>query len=166
MRFYYGECMSNIGRGLKRNSRKGFTLVELLVVLVILAILAAAIIPSMMGFIDRAKQESVAAEQRSVLLAAQVELNELYGKNDMRLTGTESLLVGGMKNSCLDVLNSIQATADLPGKITEIIYTRNTGGKDDGHYVVTEARYTAKDGRAYVYTYDAESRSGAWTADH
>ena len=41
-------------------------------VLVILAILAAAIIPSMMGFIDRAKQESVAAEQRSVLLAAQV----------------------------------------------------------------------------------------------
>ena len=46
-----------MAKGLKRNSRKGFTLVELLVVLVILAILAAAIIPSMMGFIDRAKQE-------------------------------------------------------------------------------------------------------------
>ncbi|MEG1426553.1 MAG: prepilin-type N-terminal cleavage/methylation domain-containing protein [Oscillospiraceae bacterium] len=62
-----------------RKNKKGFTLVELLVVLVILAILAAAIIPSMMGFIDQAKNESAAAECRNVLLAANVQLNEDYG---------------------------------------------------------------------------------------
>ncbi|MCQ4841023.1 prepilin-type N-terminal cleavage/methylation domain-containing protein [Neglectibacter timonensis] len=158
--------MSNIGRGLKRNSRKGFTLVELLVVLVILAILAAAIIPSMMGFIDRAKQESVAAEQRSVLLAAQVELNELYGKGSIHLTDTEQLVTddSGKRG---ELLESIQKTANVPGRVTKVVYTKNAvEGKNDGHWTVTEARYTAKDGRAYTYTYDAESRSGAWTADH
>lgn len=41
----------------KINNKKGFTLVELLVVLVILAILAAAVIPSMFGFIDESKKK-------------------------------------------------------------------------------------------------------------
>ena len=155
-----------MAKGLKRNSRKGFTLVELLVVLVILAILAAAIIPSMMGFIDRAKQESVAAEQRSVLLAAQVELNELYGKGSIHLTGTDQLVTDDWDKRG-ELLKSIQKTADVPGRVTKVVYTKNAvEGKNDGHWTGTEARYTAKDGRAYVYTYDADSRSGAWTADH
>ena len=37
-----------------RDSKKGFTLVELIVVLVILAILAALLIPALTGYIDKA----------------------------------------------------------------------------------------------------------------
>ena len=37
------------------DTRKGFTMVELIVVLVVLAIIAAFIIPALLGFIDKGK---------------------------------------------------------------------------------------------------------------
>ncbi|MDO4566670.1 MAG: prepilin-type N-terminal cleavage/methylation domain-containing protein [Oscillospiraceae bacterium] len=61
-------------------NRKGFTLVEVIVVLVILAILAAIMIPSMTGWIDRAREESVHTELRLVALAAQSAFHELYAQ--------------------------------------------------------------------------------------
>lgn len=72
----------------KRLNNKGFTLVELIVVLVILAILAALLIPSLTGYIDRARQESVVAETRMVVLAAQTVLSEDYGQKDTFTDGT------------------------------------------------------------------------------
>lgn len=64
----------------KMKNKKGFTLVELIVVLVILAILAALLIPALTGYIDKANQEKVIAECRMVVMAAQTEASELYGK--------------------------------------------------------------------------------------
>ena len=40
-----------------RRGKKGFTLVELLVVLVVLAIMAAILVPSLTGYIRTAKRE-------------------------------------------------------------------------------------------------------------
>lgn len=46
----------------KKNTKRGFTLVELIVVLVILAILAALLIPALTGYIDKARKSQVVAE--------------------------------------------------------------------------------------------------------
>ena len=42
----------------KKNTKRGFTLVELIVILVILAILAALLIPALTGYIDKARKKS------------------------------------------------------------------------------------------------------------
>ena len=43
----------------KVNNRKGFTLVEIIVVLVILAILAAIAVPSVLGYVEEAKNHDM-----------------------------------------------------------------------------------------------------------
>lgn len=72
----------------KMKNKKGFTLVELIVVLVILAILAALLVPALTGYIDKANKEKIIATTRQVVMAAQTETSEAYGKNDgAKLTG-------------------------------------------------------------------------------
>lgn len=65
---------------LKVSDRKGFTLVELIVVMVILAILAAILAPALLDYIDKAKEKQVIINAKSVLTAAQVEMSNLYAQ--------------------------------------------------------------------------------------
>lgn len=128
-----------------KKSKKGFTLVELLVVLVILAILAAAIIPSMMGFIDKAKEESAAAECRNVILAADIVMNEMYGKGELK--------IGDLDDS---KLREIETVAGLKANsITKINVAADPN--QAGHFIVAGATYTASNNNTYTYA------NGAWT---
>lgn len=67
--------MSN--RNTKR-SNKGFSLVEIIVVLVIMAILAAISIPSLVGFIDESKNQQYILEARELMVATQAGVEEAY----------------------------------------------------------------------------------------
>lgn len=69
---------------LKTGREEGFTLVEILVVLVILAILAAVSIPTMRGFIDDAKKKVHLTEARSVYVACQAAASEVAGRGKVR----------------------------------------------------------------------------------
>jgi type IV pilus assembly protein PilA len=60
------------------NSKKGFTLVEVIVVLVILAILMAIAIPSLTGYIEKAKDQALKADGRTLSAAASVIASDLY----------------------------------------------------------------------------------------
>ena len=115
----------------KLKDRKGFTLVELIVVLVILAILAALLVPALTGYIDKANDEKVVATTRSIVMAAQTEVSEAYGKaSGGKLTDTTS------KNILTDKTPVDGITPVEIGVLAEVV-TKTTG--DDGNPV-----YTAK----------------------
>ena len=78
--------------------QKGFTLVELIVVLAILAVLSAIMVPSLTGYIDKAKNTQLLSIARSVYTAAQVEVSEAYARGPLEVRSatnkTDSPAVG------------------------------------------------------------------------
>ena len=68
-------------------NRRGFTLVELIVVLVILAILASLLIPALTGYIDKARRDQVVAETRMLHEAVQTVAGEAYGSSEWPSNG-------------------------------------------------------------------------------
>ena len=57
--------------GLQANRNAGFTLVEMIVVMVILTVLAAILIPGLLGWIDEAKGKQYVLSARSIYMSAQ-----------------------------------------------------------------------------------------------
>lgn len=61
-------------------SKKGFTLMEVIIVVIILAVLAAALIPTFIGFVQRAGHSQAIAEARLGMTAAQSVVTEVVGR--------------------------------------------------------------------------------------
>jgi len=65
-------------RAKKMKNRKGFTLIELIVVIVIIGILAAILIPRLTGFTDKAEASACIATQETMETAAAA----IYAENN------------------------------------------------------------------------------------
>lgn len=66
-----------------KKKEQGFTLIEIIVVLLIIGILLAITIPSIMGYVSKAKDAQLLTEARSVLLVTKTKGTQLYSNNDL-----------------------------------------------------------------------------------
>ncbi len=79
----------------KLKESKGFTMMEIIVVLVIIGILAAVSIPSMIGFINDAKGKAYMGDARIGMVAAQTILTEKKASDSEFETSSDIFETGG-----------------------------------------------------------------------
>lgn len=90
---------------MKRLGKKGFTLVELMVVIVIIGILVAIIVPSVTSAVNSAKKQSALADAKSQLTTWSIEVatagsstaEYFDGGVEKALTEAEALRIAGEK---------------------------------------------------------------------
>lgn len=97
---------------MKKN--KGFTLVELIVVLVILAILAAILVPALLGYIDNARSKQTILNARSAMIAAQAEMSSMYGTKKAVTDIQDATKVSPQTNSNKSVIKVADITNLTP----------------------------------------------------
>lgn len=174
----FAECTE------KKN--KGFTLVELIVVLTILAMLAAMLVPALLGYIDRTRTNADIIHARNCMQAMQTELMDLYafdrsGNRASDSEGDKSSVFPGYagvnanKNADIDLRKSSGKKTDYAKKILKTAdedpYLLIIGVGAWGIYEATDESRKAYTCYICMYMKDKDSRpiffdGERWTTDY
>ena len=103
---------------MKKTNKKGFTLVELVIVIAVLLILAAVAIPTVSGVIARANEATDAANAKSIETAIKYALVDNETNNGTAANVGDALTLSGINESIL--------TPKQSGKVFVYNSTTNT----------------------------------------
>lgn len=138
-----------------KHNNHGFTLVEMIVVMVILTVLAAILIPGLLGWIDEAKGKQYVLSARSVYMSAQAIESEKYVAWDGTVAGANHNLSEQDKARILKMADAQEAV------IEAIEFESNTlgdSGASSNHGYFTVVGITVRFETATVTLSD-----GTWT---
>lgn len=134
----------------KKKNRKGFSLVELIVVLVIMAILAAALVPTLIGYINQTRQSNAKNEAAAVVSAAQTIASSAYADPDLTYhdntdgKDVKFTSAGAVATDSTSNFAAVLVTlSEVDGTIGTITF--------DSTFKVNSCTYTSKQGEVVIY---------------
>ncbi len=143
--------MTNINTILNnRKNKKGFSLIELIVVLVIMAILAAALVPSLIGYINQSRQNTATNECASVVSATQTIASSAYADPsgtyyDESNKKSVEIPSGNAEWTSGDGIEAVKTLSEVNGTISKIVIENAK---------VKTVHYETKNGQKVIYNSD------------
>lgn len=130
-----------------KSTKRGFTLVELIVVLVILAVLAAMLVPALTGYIQRARQEKNYQMAATVQTAAQSAATYQYS-----LKAADRQAEITLASPCGNGVTVADLVGDASGKVSGCSFNVTNGMVTGGYVDIDGYRYTYAPGDTEIWT--------------